>query len=42
MIEDLSGPAKDSINDETCDLLIPYARATEAGWFTEKAAYNLV
>jgi hypothetical protein len=31
---------KDTINDETCDLLIPYERALNAGWFTGGAAYN--
>jgi hypothetical protein len=31
---------KDTINDESCDLLIPYMRAVQAGWFTEGAAYN--
>lgn len=25
---------KDTINDETCDLLIPYERAVKGGWFT--------
>jgi hypothetical protein len=40
MIEELSGPAKDSINDETCELMEPYLTVQES-WFSVEAAKRL-